>query len=135
MMTATTTTMKMVRPALAAAISSSSPSPSTDAPAAAAAVTSTPAAVMTDSMGTAYAACMASGNPNTPYCPHNAGNREAPTAETKIVPGQPVRLTWNSQWSPFAAAGAIDLYLCPADASACVPLAMGRQDGRGEQGM
>ncbi|KAJ3364105.1 hypothetical protein GGF31_000600 [Allomyces arbusculus] len=76
-------------------------------------------------MGTAYAACMASGNPNTPYCPHNAGNREAPTAETKIVPGQPVRVTWNSQWSPFAAAGAIDLYLCPADASACVPLAMG----------
>ncbi|KAJ3364138.1 hypothetical protein GGF32_002518 [Allomyces javanicus] len=114
----------MARPALtAAAISSSSPSPS-DAPAAPAA-TSTPAVVMTDSMGTAYAACMASGNPNTPYCPHNAGNREAPTAETKIVPGQPVRVTWNSRWSPFAAAGAIDLYLCPADASACVPLAMG----------
>ncbi|KAJ3351592.1 hypothetical protein GGF32_004233 [Allomyces javanicus] len=76
-----------------------------------------------DSNGQPFARCMST-NPNTAYCPHNAGNSEQPEAAKAYNTTNMLRMTWNSKWPSFATTGAVDLYLCPTDGTKCIPMAM-----------
>ncbi|KNE71921.1 hypothetical protein AMAG_16345 [Allomyces macrogynus ATCC 38327] len=75
-----------------------------------------------DSNGQPFANCMST-NPNTAYCPHNAGNSEQPEAAKTYNTTSMLRMTWNSKWPSFATTGAVDLYLCPTDGTKCIPMA------------
>ncbi|KAJ3362797.1 hypothetical protein GGF31_001327 [Allomyces arbusculus] len=75
-----------------------------------------------DSSGQPFANCMST-NPNTAYCPHNAGNSEQPEAAKAYNTTSMLRMTWNSKWPSFATTGAVDLYLCPTDGTKCIPMA------------
>ncbi|KNE63778.1 hypothetical protein AMAG_08858 [Allomyces macrogynus ATCC 38327] len=80
-----------------------------------------PSSSFVDSNGQPFAACMSS-NPNTAYCPHNAGNSEQPEAAKTYNTTSMLRMTWNSKWPSFATTGAVDLYLCPTDGTKCIPM-------------
>ncbi|KAJ3362755.1 hypothetical protein GGF32_005558 [Allomyces javanicus] len=69
-----------------------------------------------------FARCMST-NPNTAYCPHNAGNSEQPEAGKAYNTTNMLRMTWNSKWPSLATEGAVDLYLCPTDGTKCIPMA------------
>ncbi|KAI9221586.1 hypothetical protein BC828DRAFT_404803 [Blastocladiella britannica] len=81
----------------------------------AALATATSSVALTGPLVNGFASCMSSDQVNTPYCPHTAGNAESPVANAVYPLGSYIRLSWNSQWSPFATVGSVDVYLCPGD--------------------